>query len=110
MPDETPAPETQQPQGVSVLLDDRDVKTLYSNAYRIYVAPEEVIIDYGFTMPNPNPNPQQAGNPQMILKITDRVVMSFTNIKRLAGSLTQLVRRYEQQFGEIPTQPPQRRE
>lgn len=103
-----PAPEHQE-RGVAVLLDDRDVRTLYANAYRIYVAAEEVIVDYGFTMPNPNPNPQQAG-PQMILKISDRVVMSFSNVKRLTASLQQLIRRYEQQFGEISTAPPQRRE
>ena len=27
--------------------------------------------------------------------------MSYANAKRLAGSLVQLVKRYEQQFGEI---------
>jgi hypothetical protein len=31
--------------------------------------------------------------------------MTYSNAKRLAGSLTQLIRRFEQQFGEIPTQP-----
>jgi hypothetical protein len=35
--------------------------------------------------------------------------MSYSNAKRLAASLTQLIRRYEQQFGEIPVQPGQRR-
>jgi hypothetical protein len=28
-------------------------------------------------------------------------------VKRLTGALTQLIRRYEQQFGEIPMQPGQ---
>ncbi|HEY7090487.1 MAG TPA: DUF3467 domain-containing protein [Tepidisphaeraceae bacterium] len=109
MSDET-QPTAQQPEGqqVQVFLDERELKTLYSNAYRIHTSAEEVVIDLGFNMPNPNPNPQ-AGQAQLLFKVTDRVIMSYSNAKRLAGSLTQLIRRYEQQFGEIPAQPGQRR-
>ena len=46
---------------------------------------------------------------QLLFKVTDRAIMSYTNAKRLAMSLSQLVKRYEQQFGEIQTQPGQRR-
>ncbi len=50
----------QQPQqSVQVLLDERELRTTYTNAYRIHTAPEEVVIDLGFNMANPNPNPQQ---------------------------------------------------
>ena len=42
-------------QGVQVLLDERELRTLYTNAYRIHTSAEEVIIDLGFNMPNPNP-------------------------------------------------------
>ena len=91
------------PQGVQVMLDERDLKTMYANAYRIHTSAEEVIIDLGFNMPNPNPQPDQ---PQaMLFRVTDRVIMSYPNAKRLTGSLRQLVQRFEQQFGEIPTQP-----
>ena len=85
------------------MLDERDMKTMYANAYRIHTSAEEVIVDLGFNMPNPNP--QQAGQQQMLFKVTDRVVMSYSNAKRLSTSLRQLITRYEQQFGEIPTQP-----
>ena len=90
-------------QGVQVMLDERDMKTMYANAYRIHTSAEEVIVDLGFNMPNPNP--QQAGQQQMLFKVTDRVVMSYSNAKRLSTSLRQLITRYEQQFGEIATQP-----
>jgi hypothetical protein len=102
--------QTQQPQGdqqVQVLLDERDLRTVYSNAYRIHTAAEEVVVDLGFNMPNPNQQPGQ--NQQLLFKVTDRVVMSYANAKRLALSLQQLVKRYEQQFGELPAQPGQRR-
>jgi hypothetical protein len=88
-------------QNVQVLLDERELKTTYSNAYRIHTAAEEVIVDLGFNMPNPNP---QGQNPQLLFKVTDRVIMSYTNAKRLSASLVQLIKRYEQQFGEIPMQ------
>lgn len=84
--------------GVQVLLDERELRQIYSNAYRIHATADEVIIDLGFNMPNPNP---QTGQQQLLLKITDRVVMSYLNAKRLGQSLQQLIKRYEQQFGEL---------
>ena len=89
------------------LLDERELKSMYANAYRIHTSAEEVIVDLGFNMPNPNP--QNPGQQQLLFKVTDRVIISYTNAKRLAISLTQLVKRYEQQFGEIALQPGQRR-
>lgn len=94
-------------QGVQVLLDERDLRTVYSNAYRIHTASEEVVLDLGFNMPNPNQQPGQ--QQQLLFKVTDRVIMSYPASKRLALSLSQLVKRYEQQFGEIPQQPGQKR-
>ncbi|MFT3788344.1 MAG: DUF3467 domain-containing protein [Tepidisphaeraceae bacterium] len=101
---------SEQPQGdqqVQVLLDERELKSMYANAYRIHTTVEEVIIDLGFNMPNPNP--QQGGQQQLLFKVTDRVIVNYTNAKRLAISLTQLVKRFEQQFGEIALQPGQKR-
>ena len=88
--------------GVQVLLDERELRTFYANAYRIHTSAEEVIVDLGFNMPNPNPN--APGGASLLFKVTDRAILSYTNAKRLAMSLTQLIKRYEQQFGEIPTQ------
>jgi hypothetical protein len=108
MSEETPT--VQSPEGgqgqVQFLLDERELRSIYSNAYRIHTSAEEVVIDLGFNMPNPNPS--QPGQAQLLFKVTDRVIMTYSNAKRLAGSLTQLIRRFEQQFGEIPTQPQRR--
>jgi hypothetical protein len=94
-------------QQVQVLVDEREMKTLYANAYRIHTAEQEAVIDFGFNMPNPN---SQAGQPQQVLlKVTERVVISYVTAKRLALSLQQLVKRFEQQFGEIPVMPGQRK-
>ena len=87
--------------GPQVIIDERDLQLVYANAYRIHAA-DEVVLDLGYNMPNPNP--QQGGQPgvqQVLYKGSHRVVMSYANAKRLAGSLVQLIKRYEQQFGEI---------
>src|ERR1051325_6169747 len=96
---------TGTPPSVQVLLDERELRTIYTNAYRIHTAAEEVVIDLGFNMPNPNP---QQGQTQLLFKVTDRVIMSYSAAKRLTLSLTQLIKRYEQQFGEIAVQPGRR--
>ena len=88
--------------GMHVMVDERELKTHYSNAYRIHATADEVIVDLGFNMPDPTP--RQGGNPALLLKITDRVIMSYVNAKRLALSLGQLIKRYEQQFGELQIQ------
>lgn len=102
MADETNAPNPNEQ--VQVLLDERDLRTVYSNAYRIHTAAEEVIVDIGFNMPNPNPAPGSTA-PQVVFKVTERVIMNYSAAKRLTGSLTQLIKRYEQQFGEVPIGP-----
>src|SRR5438067_132196 len=89
-------------QNVHVMLDEREMRTTFANAYRIHHTTEEVVVDFGFNMVNPNSPP---GQPQMLFKVTDRVIMSYPSIKRLSQSVRQLIQRYEQQFGEIPTQP-----
>jgi len=90
-----------QQQSVQVVLDERDMKTNFANGYRIHTTSEEVIIDFGFNLLNPNP---QGGQSQMLFKVTDRIILSYPSVKRLSGSIRQLIQRYEQQFGEIPTQ------
>ena len=94
----------QQGKGPQVIIDERDLQLVYANAYRIHAA-DEVVIDLGYNMPNPNPT--QQGVQQVLYKGTHRVIMSYANAKRVAGSLIQLIRRYEQQFGEIKLPQPQ---
>ena len=95
---------TADAQNVQLMLDERDMKSTFANAYRIHTTAEEVVIDFGFNMLNPNP---QTGQQQMLFKVSERMIMTYSTIKRLTGSMTQLIRRYEQQFGEIPMQPGQ---
>ena len=100
MSEEATTPPAGDGQNVQLIVDDRDLRTTYTNGYFINQTAEEVVVDFGFNMPRPAQN----GQPQVMFKLTDRIVLSYPNAKRLAGSLLQLIKRYEQQFGEIPTQ------
>ncbi len=97
---------TEGQQQVQAFVDDRELRTVYCNFYNFRNTAQEVIMELGFQMGNP---PQQAGGqPQLLIKLTDRVVLNYQNTKRLAASLTQLVRWYEQQYGEINVGQPKR--
>ncbi|HEY0009402.1 MAG TPA: DUF3467 domain-containing protein [Tepidisphaeraceae bacterium] len=98
--EQTPA--AQGDQNVQLVVDDRELRVTYSNGYFINQTAEEVVLDFGFNLPRPAQPGQQ---PQVLFKLNDRVILSYPNAKRLAGSLLQLIKRYEQQFGEISTQP-----
>jgi len=41
----------------------------------------------------------------MLFKAGDRIILSYPTVKRLSISLVQLIRRYEEQFGQIQIQP-----
>ena len=89
----------QQPQSAKVIVDERDIRWNTVNAYRIHTTNEEVILDLGFNMLDPNVKP---GDPQQLLfRVPERNVMSYSTAKRLQQSLTTLVQKYEATFGPI---------
>src|SRR3982751_1342000 len=98
-PQQAPAGE----QHIEALVDEREMRTIYSNFFRMFTASEELILEFCFNMPNPNP--AGAGKQQVLIKVADRVIMSYPTAKRLANSLGQLIKRYEQQFGEVSMTP-----
>lgn len=87
---------------VQLVVDERDMRTSFANGYRIYTTGEEVVLDFGFNMLNPNPQNKEA---QMLFKAGERVILSYPTVKRLSISLAQLIRRFEDQFGQISIQP-----
>ena len=101
MAEEAPPSEhpVQQQQGLQVRVDERDIRTLYVNMVWLHTTQEEVVMDLIFSMPNPNPGP--GGQLEMLFKVSDRAIMSYPTAKKLAQSITQLVKRFEQQFGEV---------
>lgn len=85
-------------QTIRVRMDQRDLKTSYANAFNTHGLINEVILDFGLNMPIP-PQPDQP--PEIMLQITDRIILNYYSAKRLALTLGQLVRRHEDRFGEL---------
>jgi len=86
-------------QQVALRIDESALQTTYANAFRSNGTAEEVILDFGLNLVGPPAQPQ--GNPQIIFKVNQRVIMNYYSVKRLAITLSQLIRRHEEQFGEL---------
>jgi len=86
-------------QEVTLRLDERNMKSSYANAYRTNATAEEVMIDFGLNLVVP---PQrQGGQPEIMFQVNERIIMNYFQAKRLALTLGQIIRRHEEQFGEI---------
>ena len=99
MADETnvPAGAEVAAQNVQVRVDERELNTSYANAFRANGTAEEVVLDFGLNMQS-----QAAGDQAgIVFKINDRIVMNYYSVKRLAITLSQIVRRHEEAYGEL---------
>ena len=86
-------------------------QTTCANAFRTNGTAEEVLLDFGLNLLMPTgpqggtpEAPQPAGadaQAEIQFKITQRVIMNYYSAKRLAITLSQLIRRHEEQFGEL---------
>ncbi|MFP4106041.1 MAG: DUF3467 domain-containing protein [Phycisphaerae bacterium] len=86
-------------QQVRLHVDDRQMDTTYSNSFRTNGTADEVFLDFGVNLMNP-PTTRE-GQAELTFKVSDRIIMNYYSAKRLAITLSQLVRRHEEQFGEL---------
>ncbi len=96
----------EQPQGqqqISLRIDESRMHSAYANTIRTSTTADEVVLDFGLNLPTQS----QDGKPAMVFNIGSRVIMNWQGAKRLAISLGQVVRKYEEQAGEIPLGPRQ---
>ena len=97
----TPDQQAQQQTGqtqVQLRIDEREMTSHYANAFRTNATAEEVMLDFGVNLPNPA---AAQGKPEILFRISDRIVLNYYSAKRLAITLSQMIRRYEEQFGEL---------
>jgi hypothetical protein len=90
----TPQPQERQ---IQLRIDESKMNTTYANTIRTSTMPDELIMDFGINMPMPT----QDGQGVLLFSVGSRVVMNWQAAKRLAISLGQAVRQYEEQHGEI---------
>ena len=92
-------PNSQIPQQVQVQVQVREDKmhTVFSNYSGVGITPnaEEVFLNVGIIQQDPTKNDA------MIMDLSTRVYMSTYAAKKLALQLSQVIQRYEQQFGPI---------
>lgn len=84
---------------VRLRMDERNMSTSYANAFRTNGTAEEVMLDFGVNMVNPASQGEET--PEIVFQVNDRVIMNYYSAKRLAITLSQLIRRHEEQFGEL---------
>ena len=85
-------------QQVQLRMDEREMATHYANAFRTNATAEEVMLDFGVNLPNPA---AAKDKPEILFRISNRIVLNYYSTKRLAITLSQMIRRYEEQFGEL---------
>ena len=86
-------------QQVRLRVDERDMSSSYANAFRTNGTAEEVMLDFGVNLMGPAS--EEEGQPEIVFKVNDRVIMNYYSAKRLAITLSQLIRRHEDDFGEL---------
>ncbi len=85
---------------VRLRVDERAMASGYANAFRTNGTAEEVMLDFGLNLMNPA-SQAEGQTPEIVFKVTDRVILNYYSAKRLAVTLGQLIRRHEEQFGEL---------
>lgn len=103
---ETQAQEQTGQQQVRLRIDQRNMTTHYANAFRTGTTAEEIMLDFGLNQVTQVRDADQQGQAdkpagEILFDVTNRIVLNYFTAKRLAISLGQLIRRYEDQFGEL---------
>jgi len=84
---------------VRLRINEQNMRTSYANAFRTNGTAEEVLLDFGLNLINP---PATEGDqPEIMFQINERIIMNYYSAKRMAITLSQLIRRHEDQFGEL---------
>jgi hypothetical protein len=94
--------EQPQQQQVELRIDESKMHLAYANTIRTSVTGDEVVLDFGMNLPVPT----QDNRPALLFTVGSRVVMNWRGAKRLAISLGQVIRQFEEQNGEIQLNPP----
>lgn len=86
-------------QQTRIAVDERNMRSGYANAFRTNGSAEEVMLDFGVNLVNPAAGQQSQA--EVVFQVNERVIMNYYSAKRLAITLSQLIRRHEEQFGEL---------
>ena len=94
-------------QKIRVHIDERNLQTSYASGFRPVATAEEVMLDFGLNIIRPSADKQ--GEREIIFQANNRIVINYYSAKRMALALGHIIRRYEQEFGEIELNAAKRR-
>ncbi|MCK4574103.1 MAG: DUF3467 domain-containing protein [candidate division Zixibacteria bacterium] len=80
----------QHPQQINIELGEKEAEGIYANMAMIMHSPTEIIIDFARVMPR---LPKS--------KVLSRIIMTPMHAKLLHKTLTENIKKFEAQFGEI---------
>jgi hypothetical protein len=92
---ESAAPETAEPQQTLIRWDGSKMRTTYSNVCNVSSGREEVTMLFGT-----NQN-WHAGQKELTVDLSDRIILSPYTAKRLSLLLNRTIQEYEQHFGQL---------
>ncbi|HEX4999610.1 MAG TPA: DUF3467 domain-containing protein [Terriglobia bacterium] len=90
----------QPPQGMQVKWDDSNMKSSYANVCNAMSTREEVVLMFGVNQA------WHAGQKEVTIQLTDRIILSPHAAKRLSMLLTNLVKQHEDRFGALNIEAP----
>ncbi len=90
-----PAAEGTTPSAPKIRWDDTNMRSAYANFCNVASTREEVVLLFGVNQA------WQAGQPEIPIQLTDRIIMSPFVAKRLALLLTNVLREHETRFGSL---------
>jgi len=85
---------------VQLRIDESKMQSTYANTIRTSSTQDEVVLDFGMNLPMQGPN----NEPTLLFSVGSRIIMNWAGAKRLAISLGQVIRQYEERNGEIEIQ------
>jgi hypothetical protein len=86
-------------QQMQVKWDDSNMKSSYANVCNVMSTREEVVMMFGVNQA------WQAGTREVTVQLTDRIILSPHAAKRLSLLLTNIVKQYEERFGQLNIEP-----
>ena len=90
----------QESRQIQLRIDESKMTSTYANTIRTSSTHDEVVLDFGMNLPVQGQN----NEPALLFSVGSRVIMNWPAAKRLAISLGQVIRQYEERNGEIKIQ------
>ncbi|HZI51956.1 MAG TPA: DUF3467 domain-containing protein [Terriglobia bacterium] len=87
-------------QGLQVKWDDSNMKSSYANVCNATSTREEVVLMFGVNQA------WHAGQKEVTIQLTDRIILSPHAAKRLSLLLGNLVKQHEERFGTLSIESP----